>query len=160
LYGGFGLLAGDDPSLLDDARLDYFGGSTARGRRGGDVDVVRRMVSDMGSLARRVHEEGGVVVVGTDFGPPGLSLVAEMEVLTRYGGMEPVDVMRATTSVPAEVMGYGEDLGVIRPGMLADLVVFGGNPLEDIRAARDVRLVMTNGTAYTMNQLMSRPVPR
>ena len=157
LYGGFGLLAGDDPSLLDDVRLEYFGGSTARGRRGGDVDIVRSMVTDMGSLARRVHEGGGVVVVGTDFGPPGLSLVAEMEVLTRYGGMEPVDVMRATTSVPAEVMGYGEDLGAIRPGMLADLVVFGGNPIEDIRATRDVRVVMSNGTAYTMDQLMSRP---
>lgn len=158
LYGGFGLLAGDDPSLLDDVRLEHFGGSTARGRRGGDVDIVRRMVTDMGSLARRVHDQGGVVVVGTDFGPPGLSLVAEMEVLARYGGMEPVDVMRAATSVPADVMGYGDDLGVIRPGMLADMVVFGGNPLENLQAVRDVRVVITNGTAYTLDELMSGPV--
>ena len=158
LYGGFGLLAGDDPSLLDDVRLEHFGGSTARGRRGGDVDIVRRVVTDMGSLARRVHDQGGVVVVGTDFGPPGLSLVAEMEVLSRYGGMEPVDVMRAATSVPADVMGYGDDLGVIRPGMLADMVVFGGNPLENLQAVRDVRLVITNGTAYTLDELMSGPM--
>lgn len=157
LYGGFGLLAGDDPSLLDDERLEYFGGSTTRGRRGGDVEIVRRMVSDMAGLGRRVRDEGGVVVVGTDFGPPGLSLVAEMEVLTRYGGMEPIDVLRATTSVPAEVMGYGEDLGRVRPGALADLVVFGSSPIDDISAARDIRLVMTNGRVYTLAELMTRP---
>ena len=157
LYGGFGLLAGDDPSLLDDERLEYFGGSTTRGRRGGDVGTVRRMVSDMGALGRRVLEQGGVVVVGTDFGPPGLSLVAEMEVLTRYGGMEPIDVLRATTSVPAEVMGYGDELGTVRPGALADLVVFGGSPIDDISATRDVRLVVANGNVYTLDELMTRP---
>ena len=157
LYGGFGLLAGDDPSLLQDTRLEAFPASTARGRRGGDPEIVRRMVSDMGSLAREVVEQGGVVVVGTDFGPPGLSLVAEMEVLTRYGGMDALDVMRATTSIPADVMGYGEELGSVRPGMLADLVVFGGNPLEDIRAARDVRFVVTNGRVYSMEELLVRP---
>lgn len=115
------------------------------------------MVSDMGSLARRVVDEGGVVVVGTDFGPPGLSLIAEMEVLTRYGGMDNIDVMRAITSVPAESMGYGAELGLIRPGMLADLVVFGGNPLEDITAARDVRTVVANGRVYALTDLVERP---
>ena len=157
LYGGFGLLAGDDPALLQDRRLEHFGGSTGRGRRGGDVEVVRRMVSDMGSLARRVVEEGGVVVVGTDFGPAGLSLVSEMEVLTRYGGMDPADVLRATTSIPAAVMGYGDDLGVIRPGMLADLVVFGADPIRDISAVRDVRWVVTNGRAYSLAELLDGP---
>ncbi|MDH3271137.1 MAG: amidohydrolase family protein [Gemmatimonadota bacterium] len=158
LYGGFGLLAADDPALLADARLEAFGGSTARGRRGGDPEVVRRMVRDMGSLARRVVEQGGVVVVGTDFGPAGLSLVAEMEVLVRYGGMDPIDVMRATTSVPAEAMGYGGDLGIVREGMLADLVVFGENPLEDISAARDVRWVVANGRVFSMVELLERPM--
>jgi imidazolonepropionase-like amidohydrolase len=157
LYGGFGLLAGDDPTLLQDPRLEAFEASTARGRRGGDPEVVRRMVSEMGSLGRRVVEQGGVVVVGTDFGPPGLSLVAEMEVLSRYGGMSTIDVMRATTSVSAEAMGYGGELGAVRPGMLADLVVFGGNPLQDIRAARDVRTVIANGRVYSMSELLQRP---
>jgi imidazolonepropionase-like amidohydrolase len=157
LYGGFGLLAEDDPTLLDDRRLDAFEASTARGRRGGDLQVVRRMVSEMASTARRVVDQGGVVVVGTDFGPPGLSLVAEMEVLVRYGGMSPADVMRATTSVPADAMGYGTELGAVRPGMLADLAVFGANPLQDIAAARDVRMVVTNGVVYSMTELLERP---
>ena len=115
------------------------------------------MVSEMGSLARRVVEQGGVVVGGTDFGPPGLSLVAEMEVLTRYGGMDPVDGLRGTTSIAAEAMGYGAEFGAVRPGMLADLVVFGSNPLEDIRAVRDVRFVVTNGQVYPMADLLQRP---
>ncbi len=158
LYGGFGLLDGEDPPLLQDPRLEAFGGSTGRGRRGGDPKVIGRMVRDMGSLARRVVEQGGVIVVGTDFGPPGITLIAEMEVLVRYGGMSPADAMRATTSVPADVMGYGSELGAVRPGMLADLVVFGGNPLQDIRAARDVRVVVANGRVYQMADLLRRPV--
>ena len=119
------------------------------------------MVSDMASLGRRVVEQGGIVVVGTDapINPPGLSLIAEMQALVEYGGMRPVDVMRATTSISAEALGYGGELGAVRPGMLADLIVLGSDPLTDIRAVRDVRYVIRDGRVYTLRGLLQRPGP-
>jgi imidazolonepropionase-like amidohydrolase len=159
LYGGFGVLGRDVPSLLEDPRIEAFAPSTGRGGvRGGDVETTRRMISDMADLARRVVERGGVVVAGTDYGPAGLTLLAEMEILVRYGGMRPVDVLRAATSVPADEMGYGAELGKVQEGMLADLVVLGGDPLADIGAVRDTRIVVADGRVYEVDELLRRPI--
>lgn len=160
IYGGHQLVGLEDPSLLDDGRIDvFFPERGPRGGRGGDLAVRRRMVSDMASLARRVVERGGVVVVGTDspINPQGLALIAEMQALVQYGGMRPVDVLRATTSVSADAMGYGAELGAVRSGMLADLLVVGGDPLSDIRALRDVRTVISDGRVFSLEQLLQRP---
>ena len=89
--------------------------------------------------------------------PGGVSCHAEREAVVRFGGMRRVDVMRAATSVAARAMGYGSELGSVRAGMLADLVVFGGNPLEEIGNTRTVRVVLKNGEVYTMDRLLKRP---
>ena len=160
IYGSFGVLAADDATLLDDPRIPvFFGDSINRGRARGDLDTQRRMVSDMASLGRRVVVAGGVVVMGTDSPiiPQGLSLIAEMEAMVRYGGMSAGDVMRATTSVSAEALGYETELGRVRPGMLADLVVFAGDPLSDIRNVRDVRVVVKDGRVYDLENLLEGP---
>jgi Tol biopolymer transport system component/imidazolonepropionase-like amidohydrolase len=160
IYGSYGVLAHDDPDFFDDDRVRaFFPWAPGAVRQRGEVEVARRMVSDMASLARRVVEGGGVVVVGTDSPiiPQGLSFHAEMEALVRFGGMRPVDVMRAATSVAARAMGYGSELGSVRAGMLADLVVFEGNPLEEISNTRTVRVVLKNGEVYSMDRLLKRP---
>ncbi len=89
--------------------------------------------------------------------PQGLSLIAEMEAMVRYGGMSAGDVMRATTSVSAEALGYETEFGRVRPGMLADLVVFAGDPLSDIRNVRDVRVVVKDGRVYDLENLLEGP---
>ena len=160
IYGSFGVLVADDATLLDDLRIPvFFGDSINRGRARGDLDTQRRMVSDMASLGRRVVVAGGVVVMGTDSPiiPQGLSLIAEMEAMVRYGGMSAGDVMRATTSVSAEALGYETEFGRVRPGMLADLVVFAGDPLSDIRNVRDVRVVVKDGRVYDLENLLEGP---
>lgn len=157
IYGGYAVLAADDPTILDDERTRVFGlRSLAGGRGGGDMDVRRRLVRDMASVGRRVVEEGGTVVVGTDspIYPQGLSLVAEMQILVEYGGMAPIDVLRATTSIPVREMGYGHELGRVAEGFLADLVVLGSDPSRDIRAVRDVRLVIADGRVHTLGDLL------
>ncbi len=160
IYGGYAVVAQDDPTLSEDPRLEAF--AMRRPPTGGDTDdlaVRRRLVRDMASLARRIVEEGGTVVVGTDapINPGGISLVAEMQILVEYGGMTPLDVLRATTSISAEAMGYGHALGSVKAGRLADLVIIRDDPLSDIRAVRDVRHVISDGRAYTLDELLQRP---
>ena len=159
IYGAYGLLTADDPSLFDDPRVEtFFPWAPGAARAPADPAVARRLAGDMASLPRRVLAAGGRVVVGTDapINPPGVSLQAEMEALVRYGGMRAADVLRATTSVSAEALGYAGMLGTVEPGALADLVVIGGDPLSDIGAVREVRVVVQAGRVYEMERLLRR----
>ncbi|NNL30894.1 MAG: amidohydrolase family protein, partial [Gemmatimonadetes bacterium] len=161
IYGGYAVVSQDDASLSEDRRLEAFAmRPPPRGGDASDLTVRRRLVRDMASLARRIVEQGGTVVVGTDspINPSGISLVAEMQILVEYGGMTPLDVLRATTSISAQAMGYGHALGTVAAGRLADLVVIGADPLTDIRAVRDVRYVVSDGRVYTLDELLQRPV--
>lgn len=161
IYGAYALLTEEDPTIFDDPRVaNFIPWAPEAARRGGDLDVRRQMVRDMASLGRRVVEAGGTMVVGTDSPiiPPGIALIAEMQALVEYGGMAEIDVLRATTSVSAEAMGYGELLGSVREGMLADLIVIGENPLDDIRALRDVRWVIENGVVRSAEELLRGPM--
>ena len=70
--------------------------------------------------------------------------VRELELMVNYG-MKPLQALRSATSVNADVFGWGDRIGRIRKGLLADLLAVQGDPATDIRALRNVRLVIKNG---------------
>jgi len=55
--------------------------------------------------------------------------------------------------VPARVTGLEGELGSIAPGMRADVILVEGNPLEDIRALRNLRRVIRNGVVLDPAEL-------
>jgi imidazolonepropionase-like amidohydrolase len=67
----------------------------------------------------------------------------EMLLMVEYG-MKPLDVLRSATAVNAEVFGLKE-VGNVKTGYLADLVAVDGNPAEDIKIIKVVKLVMKDG---------------
>lgn len=64
------------------------------------------------------------------------------------GGQTPMAAIVSATSRAAASLGLSEEIGRIMPGMQADLVAVHGNPLEDIRAVKQVRFVMKGGVIY------------
>ena len=58
----------------------------------------------------------------------------------------------AGTKVAAEAIGLEDEIGTLEVGKRADIIAVSGNPLEDITALRQVRLVMVGGKAVC-NQL-------
>jgi imidazolonepropionase-like amidohydrolase len=62
------------------------------------------------------------------------------------GHDKPMDAILSATSVAAESLGLGKEIGTIAPGYRADLVATDGNPLDDITAVRRVLFVMKSGT--------------
>jgi len=60
-------------------------------------------------------------------------------------GVPSSEVFRSATQVPARALNQGDVLGQLRPGAWADAVVLRGNPLEDIRAVREVIDVYLGG---------------
>ena len=63
-------------------------------------------------------------------------------------GMPNLAVLRAATLEPARHLGMADSVGVIAPGMLADLVLLDANPLVDIRNVRRIHSVIANGRYY------------
>ncbi|HEX6559557.1 MAG TPA: amidohydrolase family protein, partial [Longimicrobiales bacterium] len=64
-------------------------------------------------------------------------------------GQRPIDALRSATSVAAESLGLGAEIGRIAPGMRADIIALAGDPLSEIRAVQRVVWVMKAGRVYT-----------
>ncbi len=82
------------------------------------------------------------VAVGTD-GLVG-KLAQEVRFLTEIG-MTPLEAIRAATLQGARLMDADGEIGTLQVGKRADIISVAGDPLEDISALGDVRLVMKNG---------------
>jgi hypothetical protein len=70
-------------------------------------------------------------------------------------GLEPWQALQTATLLPAKAFGLEKDLGAIEPGKLADLSIVDGDPLKDIKAAANVKLVVKDGRVYSVEELMA-----
>jgi hypothetical protein len=99
-----------------------------------------------------LHRAGIRIVAGTDQTVPGYSLHRELELYVQ-AGFTPMEAIQAATIVPARVMGVDKEVGTVEPGKRADVIILGGNPLEDIHNSRKVEYVISNGTMYDCAEL-------
>lgn len=71
----------------------------------------------------------------------------EMEMMVDYG-MTPLETLRSTTSINADVFHYGDKIGRLQNGLLADIIAVNGNPMVKISDVRQVKFVMKDGKIY------------
>jgi len=72
----------------------------------------------------------------------------EFIVRVRDGGMDPMAGIISATSLSAESVGLGNEIGAIAPGLRADIIAMDGNPLQDVTAVRRVVFVMKDGKVF------------
>lgn len=77
----------------------------------------------------------------------------EFIVRLRDGGQDPMAALISATSLSAESLGLGDQIGALALGMQADIVGFSGDPLRDPNAARRASFVMKGGVVYENRQL-------
>jgi imidazolonepropionase-like amidohydrolase len=84
-------------------------------------------------------------------GAPGLvfgtNLHVEMYLLVTKAGLSPLEVLRGTTSLTANLFGWS-DRGRIAPGLKADLLLVEGNPLNDIKDLLNIRGIWRDGVIF------------
>ena len=116
----------------------------------GDDPTVDRRVQRWYAIVRRFHEAGVPILVGSNFAyrnwpqTPGAGLHGEMRVLVE-AGLDPMDVIKLSTSRAAEFAGAAGETGAIYPGLRADLVLLDADPLADIRNTERIAAVVLRG---------------
>ena len=113
------------------------------------------------SALRDFERLGGVIGTGDDAGfiyqLYGFGLIRELE-LHQEAGFQPMKVIQHATGNGARILGRESDLGRIRAGYLADLIVVNGNPLENLKVLyptgvdelRDGKVVHGGGVEWTI----------
>lgn len=101
---------------------------------------------------------GNLLVIGTDEPVyttllPGFAFHRELMAMV-HAGLPPVAVLKAATINGANALGIGDKLGSVEKGKLADLFVVSGNPLDDIKATRNIRHVIKAGTIFDPAKLL------
>ena len=109
-------------------------------------------------LAKRFHDAGVRLSIGTDGTGGGPSFVRELA-LHVQAGIPAWEVLRLATSGAAERLGMAERTGTIAAGLEADIVFLNGNPLMNIENAGDVDTVVQNGRAYRAQELKEMAFP-
>lgn len=83
--------------------------------------------------------------------------VHEEIALMHQAGMPAMAAIVAATSHSAANLGIGADVGLIKPGYVADLIAVAGDPLTDLSRLRDIRLVMQGGEVVPLPGERARP---
>lgn len=128
----------------------------------GDPNIYKSAWPLQKQFVRAFYEAGGLLIAGTDtpnqFVAPGFGLHQEMETLVE-AGVPPFEALKAATVNASRALGHEEDFGSIEIGSRADFVLIEGNPLEDLKNARRIRLVSRGGIPYTPARLLAGLAP-
>lgn len=113
-------------------------------------------------VCKELTDKGVKVNIGAHGQLQGLAAHWELWMLEQ-GGMTNMEALRAATMNGAEYLGMSNDIGSLKTGKLADLIVIDGNPLDNIQDSQNVIYTMVNGRLYdteTMNEIGNNPSER
>jgi imidazolonepropionase-like amidohydrolase len=112
-----------------------------------ELDIALRALQKM-------HKRGIKVLPGGDYGfawtPHGTNS-KDLQYLVELVGMSPMEAIVSATKWGGEIMGMGHELGQIKPGYLADLILVDGDPVANIRVLQEkdrILAVMKDGKFY------------
>jgi imidazolonepropionase-like amidohydrolase len=111
-------------------------------------DVMRKLreTTDVQREGFAKAVEAGVrIAFGTDSGTYPHGMNAHQFAMMVKHGMTPIEAIRSATVVAAELLGWRDRVGAIRPGLFADLVAVRGDVLSDVTLLTDVDVVMKGG---------------
>jgi len=113
------------------------------------VAKLKAALAPTAAVIQRARARHIKIVLGTDAVSGAHGRNAEEFIYRVQDGHEkPMDALLSGTSLAAEALGLGKEIGSIAPGYQADLVATDGNPLDDITAVRRVVFVMKGGQTY------------
>ena len=93
----------------------------------------------------KMHKRGIRVLPGGDYGfafTPHCQNARDLEFFVKYLGFTPMEAIRSTTLYGGQIMLRGHELGAIKEGWLADLLLVDGDPLANLSILRDPKRIL------------------
>jgi imidazolonepropionase-like amidohydrolase len=136
-----------DPNLL--VLHNYLDNRASYTFNAASLATLEKGIAPTEDVLRRARAHHVKVVLGTDAvaGSHGRN-AEEFVYRVRDAHDKAMDAVVSATSVSAESLGLGKEIGAVEPGFQADLVAVEGNPLEDITAVRRAVFVMKGGKVF------------
>ena len=134
-----------DGAILNGPSMGLPPEGIARGHR--IMELQRRLVPE---LRRR----GLRVLPGGDYGFPHNPIgrnARDLELFVTLFGYTEAETLMAATKWGGEIMGMGDELGLVRENYLADLLLVNGDPTEDVRILQDrdnLLMIMKDGAYH------------
>ena len=117
-----------------------------------DKAVLEGLFAAHMTLTKAFADAGVPMMTGSDYGGgwllPGFSLHQEFDLLGE-AGVTPLQVLQMTTLNPATFLGREDEMGNVSKGMLADLVLLNGNPLDDVQNLHGIGGIFKSGTYFS-----------
>lgn len=99
-------------------------------------------------LIKKLQDNGHGMLLGSDapqlFNVPGFSIHHEIDGMTK-AGLTPLEILQSGTLNPAKFFGMEGTFGEIVEGADADMVILDTDPLENLKALKQVSGVMVKG---------------
>ena len=154
--------------LLEAAKDDVFvspapGIIYANVYEGEEFGITREVAHTMGSVAAlegmqaiypEIRKRGIRALIGGDYGFPNNPIgrnARDLQLFVDYLGYSPVEALVAATQHGGQLMGMGDELGLLAPGYLADMLVVKGDPTADVTILEDadnITHIVQGGTFY------------
>ena len=126
------------------------------------LNNAREGYKKLEDLMRRYVKAGGLIRAGSDpnNGLPGLGVHQEM-VMFVEAGLTPMQAIQAGTINVAKAFRKDKDYGTLEAGKVADIVIVDGDPLKDIWAVQNVKLVVQGGKVvdHEFHANYKNPIP-
>ncbi len=93
----------------------------------------------------KMHRRGVRVLPGGDYGfafTPHCQNARDLEFFVRYLGFTPMEAIRSATAYGGQIMMRGDELGLVKEGFLADLLLVDGDPLANLSILRDPKRIL------------------
>ena len=134
---------------------------------GAEYGIDRAAAEKMGSVAAleamteiypEIRRRGIRALPGGDYGFPNNPIgrnARDLQLFVDLLGYSPVEALTAATRLGGQLMGMGDELGLLAPGYLADLLVVRGNPAQDVTLLQDaanLEWIVQGGRAPTSSR--------
>jgi len=103
------------------------------------IEYERELESCIETM-KKMHRRGLRICIGGDYGfawtPQGTN-AKDIQTFVEMLGFSPIEAILAATKYGGEIMGMAGELGMIKDGYLADLLLIDGDPIADVRILQD-----------------------
>lgn len=119
-------------------------------KQGKPIHIIKQIV-------KVYHVLGGEIVAGTDtpagvWTLPGLALHRELQLLVE-SGLSELEALQCATTLAATSLSL-DNVGQIKEGFIADLLILNENPIKDIENTLSINRIIKGGIVYEQQEIL------